>query len=117
MKKTRRVISHYVLRDGNTKQGDNSICDYCHKIIPVVNIWYGNRKYIDRRMRIDCQIKKVFVSYHLPCYDLKVFGYVRHSTLLKIKEFAYYDTFIIPYDNRRNIEGNRKEQTNPTCHV
>jgi len=91
----RNINPMFVLRNGNTSVADKYMCAYCKKEIPIVNIVTAGGLIIDRRVRVDCQIDDDTIeSYHLPCYDLAVFGELRHDTVKRMALYIFYKPYV-----------------------
>ena len=69
--------------DLNTTRGDGQSCKHCGYRIPL----YIVKGRIYRDNRTDIEVDDVTVhSYHLSCYDKEVFGFIRHSTVLRMQK-------------------------------
>lgn len=91
------------VRDANCEKGDCLPCSYCGREIGYNGIETRRGMVHDRRHRVDISIGDLVESYHLPCYDLAVLGYVRHNTIETMKMFPCYKQFT--YVVKRNDTG------------
>lgn len=105
MSKRKVINTKMSPRDSNCEEGDLCDCDYCGKLIGYNGIETEKGMVHDRRHRVDVTDRNVTSSYHLPCYDLHVLGYIRHSTVMKMIKFPCYKdfTYVIKRNGGRDI--------------
>ncbi len=78
-----RIYTDYKWKRGDLYllKADGLKCTHCKFPIRLFII----RDKIVRDNRVDVEISdRVFKSYHIRCYDRVVFGFIRHSTILRL---------------------------------